>query len=184
MLLLNCWGFFKSFLENQNFLHVFFPWSALQLPPCGSVCPERGSSGVRREPCALVGRGAGTGDAAERGRDERGDGSDRARAGLSHSAWGFPFPALLPAEETCSLGNIWVYFCQSQPSRWERGSAACQLLLISDCFLSPAKIPLCEPDSRSFQAVRAAAGMARGAMVLVPAVLWDVASPADTNSLI
>lgn len=46
MLLLSCClGFFKSFLENQNFLHLFFSREVL--------CPEL---------CARLGHGAGTGD--------------------------------------------------------------------------------------------------------------------------
>lgn len=78
--------------------------------------PEAGLSGMCRDSCALLGHG---------------DGSDRAGAGLSHTAWGFSFPAPLPAEGEAGRGHLqpWqyyirVYFCQSQPSRWERGEPA------------------------------------------------------------
>lgn len=59
-----------------------------------------------------------SGDAAERGRDERGGGGDR--AGLASVT---PPELVLPCSaphRSCSPGNIWVYFCQSQPSWWER----------------------------------------------------------------
>lgn len=94
-------NFFLSFLEKQNFLHLYSPHPREVLP--AGACARSGAEwGVQGALCGDTALAPGMG---------MGDGSDRARAGLSPTVRGFSFPALLPDEGAAGRRDLqpWQY---------------------------------------------------------------------------
>lgn len=132
--LLSCWGFFNLFLKTR-ISFTFFPLECSAATALRERVPGAGRQrGVQGALCPGGMRLSGAGMRGAMAVAEHGLASVTAPGG-------FPSPLCSPLKRPAALAIFGFISARASQAGGSAGSAVCQLLLISDCFLSPSQNP-------------------------------------------